>query len=256
MKNIEESVVLAMDGRDAKLYPYLPYILQDIWELGASPEIIIELIKKYKKNHSDLKILDLGSGKGAVTIKIANEFKCSCYGIDAIKEFVEESKIKSKEYNVEKYCKFDFGDIRTIQLNTTRYDIIILGAIGPVFGDYLATLSKLKKHLTKNGLIIIDDSYLDESKKHLSSLIEKKSSIISQISQAGMKIIDEEIISKEEIKKSNMLIYNYIKKRCEELIKKEPNNKELFDNYIQDQEDENEVLEKEVICSTIVIGNS
>ncbi len=255
MKNIEESVVFAMDGRDEKLYPYLPYILQDIWELGASPEIIIELIKKHKKNYGDLKILDLGSGKGAVSITIAREFKCHCFGIDAVKEFVDESIIKAKEYNVEKHCEFEVGDVRIKQFAEPNYDIVILGAIGQVFGDYYSTIKTLKKCLLPDGIIIIDDSYLDENSNFSHSQIEKKSQITNQIVNAKMRLIDEVIISKEQIKESNKNIFNNIKIRCKELIKKEPENRHLFENYIKNQMYENEVLEQEVICSTIVIGN-
>jgi len=61
MKSIEESVVItSMDGADAEIFPYLPYILQDTWEIGASPEIIAELIEKHIPVPSNLRILDLG----------------------------------------------------------------------------------------------------------------------------------------------------------------------------------------------------
>lgn len=45
-RTVEESVVLAMDGTDASLYPYLPYILQDIWQIGASPDLIIQVLRR------------------------------------------------------------------------------------------------------------------------------------------------------------------------------------------------------------------
>jgi hypothetical protein len=46
MKTIEESIVIAMDGSDKELFPFLPIILQDLWEIGADPEAIIKLIRK------------------------------------------------------------------------------------------------------------------------------------------------------------------------------------------------------------------
>ena len=254
MKTIEDSVVHAMDGTNSQIFKYLPYILQDLWEFGASPEIIINLIKKHKSDFERLKILDLGSGKGAVSIKIAKEFKCHCFGIDAVREFVDESIIKAKEYNVEKYCEFEVGDIRTKLFDEINFDIVMLGAIGPVFGDYYSTITRIKNCLS-DGLIIVDDSYLDEKSNFSHSQIEKKSNIINQIDNAGMKIIDEVIISKEQIKESNKNIFNKIKIRCEELIIKEPKNEHLFANYIKNQENENEVLEQEVICSTMLMGN-
>jgi predicted RNA methylase len=86
MKSLEESVVAAMDGSERALFPYLPYILQDLWELGASPGEIIELVRKHANNYSRLRILDLGCGKGAVSIQLAKELNCSCLGVDAVKE--------------------------------------------------------------------------------------------------------------------------------------------------------------------------
>ena len=145
MKPIEESVVIAMDGSDQKLFPYLPYILQDLWEIGADPEIIIGLIKKYFDNYTDLKILDLGCGKGAVSIKISKTLGCKCYGIDAVPEFIKYAQYKADEFQVSHLCKFEPGDIRKKIEKLTDYDIIILGAIGPVFGDYYKTLSTLSK---------------------------------------------------------------------------------------------------------------
>ncbi|HEY7751782.1 MAG TPA: hypothetical protein VH917_05770, partial [Ignavibacteriaceae bacterium] len=73
---VEESVVGAMDGTDSSIFPHLPYIFQDVWELGASPETVIDLIKKYFNNYHHLRLLDLGCGKGAVSVKTAKAFHC------------------------------------------------------------------------------------------------------------------------------------------------------------------------------------
>jgi len=256
MRTIEESVVIAMDGQDKHLYPYLPFILQDIWELGASPEIIINLIKKHKSEFESLKILDLGCGKGAVSIKIAKEFNCNCFGVDAVEEFVNNAIIIAEESGVNDYCKFEVGDVRSKRFNESYYGVVILGAIGQVFGDYYSTVTSIKNCLLPDGLIIVDDSYLDEKSNFSHSQIEKKSHIVNQLADANMRIIDEAIISGEQIKESNKYIFNKIKMRCEELIKKEPGNKHLFENYIKNQENENIVLEQEVICSTMVIGTT
>jgi ubiquinone/menaquinone biosynthesis C-methylase UbiE len=91
MKTLEESVVTAMDGSDKELFPYLPYILQDLWEIGANPDTIIRLIAKYFSKYPDLKVLDLGCGKGAVSINIAKNLGCYCYGIDAVPDFLRKS---------------------------------------------------------------------------------------------------------------------------------------------------------------------
>lgn len=254
MKSIEESVVTAMDGSNPLLFLYLPYILQDIWELGASPEIIINLVKKHKSNYTNLKILDLGCGKGAVSVKVAIELNCSCFGIDAIKEFIEVANLKAKEYGVDNLCKFKVGDIRTENLNEGKFDVIVLGAIGPILGNYEKTLTKLKCSLNNYGIIIIDDSYAEDKISNVDKNSQTKSSIIMDANKAGMKLLDEVIFPKNELKSSNEFIFLKLKKRCEELIIKEPRNKNLFEEYIQIQMNENYNLENNLVCSTLVFG--
>jgi len=41
MKTIEETIAAAMDITEKELLPFLPYILQDFWEIGADPDTII-----------------------------------------------------------------------------------------------------------------------------------------------------------------------------------------------------------------------
>jgi hypothetical protein len=49
MKTLEESIATSLDCSEEPLLPYLPYILQDFWEIGASPEVIIDLIRTQKE---------------------------------------------------------------------------------------------------------------------------------------------------------------------------------------------------------------
>jgi len=245
---------MAMDGTDSNLFPYLPYLLQDLWEIGASPEIVLKLVEKYATDHSDLKVLDLGCGKGAVLIKLAKEFNCHCHGIDAVEEFIDEANNKAKELKVDEYCCFECDDIRVRISDLGDYDIIILGAIGPVLGDYHSTLTKVSKCIKASGLIIIDDGYIDDGSEYSHSLMEKRSVILKQISDAGMELIDEIIINKDEIIESDKYIYRNIKSRCQELIEKHPDKRNLFIDYIRKQEEENEALETKIICSTMLLG--
>ncbi|MCL2805063.1 MAG: class I SAM-dependent methyltransferase [Treponema sp.] len=259
MENItlEESIIKAMDGDDLELVKYLPFILQDFWHIGTPPGEIIKVIKKYKTDYSKLNLLDLGSGKGAVSINIALELKCKCFGIDGIDEFVVFSNNKSKEYSVHDICTFETGDIRTKIKTLGKYDIIILGAIGAVFGNYYETLSQLKSNLEKDGLIIINDAYVEDdcSKNHTNVLI--KSELIKQINNAGMKLID--IITDYDIQDMDTEYetqLNNIQKRCLELMEKHPENKELFEEYIEKQKREYEILSNEIIPAIFVISKT
>lgn len=252
--SVETSVVLALDGTDSGLFPYLPYILQDLWELGASPEVVLDLVRRHSINQSNLKVLDLGCGKGAVLINLAKEINCQCHGIDAVKEFIDEAKNKAKEFNVEEYCSFERDDIRVRIRDLRGYDIVILGAIGPVLGDYYSTLTKVSKCIEEAGLIIIDDGYIEDESKYSHRSMETRSEILKQISDAGMKLVDEIIINKDKVKESDEHMYKNLKKRCQELIEIHPEKRNLFVDYVRKQEEEIEVLETKSTCSIMLFG--
>ena len=253
MKSLEESVVTAMDGSKKELFTFLPYILQDLWEIGSDPEVIIELVERHAHNHSSLSVLDLGCGKGAVCIKMAKVYHCTCLGIDGLPEFIAEAQNKAKEFGVDHLCQFQAGDIREDVNKLPLFDVIILGSIGPVFGDYYTTLTTISKCLTPEGLIIIDDGYIADDSDFTPPMIQKRGTILQQIKDVGMQLVDEVIIGKDDIATSDAYIFENLKKRCQELVHKHPEKRMLFENYLREQEEENEVLETKVICSTMVI---
>jgi cyclopropane fatty-acyl-phospholipid synthase-like methyltransferase len=255
MKTLEESIATAMDSQDTAIVPYLPYILQDFWEIGTSPEIVIHLIQRHctieTRYATSLQVLDLGCGKGAVSIKLAATLQCNCYGVDGIPEFIEASKNKAQECNVASLCRFEVGDIRKKIEELDKFDVIILGAIGQVFGNYCTTLTTLLKHLTAEGVIIIEDSYIEDSDTFQHPAILHRWEILEQTEQAGMELVDEFIGEFSEFIDSAKELEN-IEKRCKELMLKYPGKRSLFENYIQNQAIEYEVLENRVIGSTMV----
>lgn len=253
MKSLEESVVQTMDGESKRLFQFLPFIMQDLWEFGSSPSMIVNLVRRHTPKDVELKVLDLGCGKGAVSVHLAHELKCSCLGIDAVKEFIGEAKIKAKEWKVDHLCNFETGDIRSRVKELDRYDVILLGSIGYVLGDYLSTLSLLNDHLNENGIIIVDDGYIEDGNDFSHPGILKKSIILKQIEQAQMELIDEFICDRYKLKNSDEYLFEKIVKRCNQLIEMYPDDSQLFLDYIIKQQEENEILERKVTCSAMVI---
>jgi len=254
IKSVEESITAAMEDFNINLIKYYPYILQDFWEMGTPSEEIIKLIIKHKQNYKNLNVLDVGSGKGAVLIKIASELKCKCLGIDAMNDFVIFSNNKAKEYSVDDICTFETNDIRT-RINTLgKYDIIILGAIGPVLGDYYNMLTQLAPHLNKDGLIVIDDAYIKDGQSTDYPGVMQKSDIIKQTKNAGMEIIDE--ITINEIPGTDegyLREFENLQKRCLELVEKYPESKNMFLDYVKTQKKLYEKLSNEVTPVIFVI---
>ncbi len=252
MKTLEESIATAMDfDKNTAIVPFLPYIMQDFWDMGTPPEIVIDLVQKHCRNYSGLRVLDLGCGKGATSVRLAKALHCSCLGIDGTPEFIETSKTKAQEYEVGKLCRFEVGDIREKIKTLDKFDVIVLGAIGQVFGDYYATLTTLSEHLTSEGIIIINDAYIDDSSTFQHSAVFPHRELLAQVKDAGMELIDEhaDVANSEEYSEQ----FECIQNRCNELIAKYPNKSTLFEKYVQNQVDEYNAIENEMICVVMVL---
>ena len=253
MKTLEDSIAAAMDAeQDTEILPFLPYIFQDFWELGTPPEIVIDLIQKHCNNHETLKVLDLGCGKGAVSVKTAEALGCNCYGIDGIPEFIESAKAKAREYGVDTLCRFEAGDVRTKTDELDTFDVILLGATGPIFDDYHTALTILAKHLTDKGIIIVEEAYIDDASTFQHPPYLSRTGLLKVFSDAGMELAGETVCKYNEVADMNQEL-DYITIRCNELKAKYPEKSSLFEQYIRKQASENNALENELGGSVMVL---
>jgi len=250
---LTESVARAMDGSDSRIVPFLPYILQDTWELGTDPETVIDLVRRHTRDHPGLRVADLGCGKGAISVRLAGTFGCRSLGIDGIREFVDCAEAKALEAGVSHLCLFEVADIRERIEALGRFDVIVLGAIGPVFGDYRATLATLAPHMREGGLIVVDDGFFPDDSGSIHPQVLKRGEAMSQIAAAGMRLVEEVPVGGEAIKSQNETIFRDLRKRCLELIQRFPERKALFEDYVRRQVEENEFLEGEVECAVLAV---
>lgn len=251
MEDLRKCVSESLDSFDLELFPHLPYILQDLWSFGADPETMQKLIADHIKEEK-LKVLDLGCGKGAVSIPLAESLKCEVTGIDAIPEFISEAILYSKKYGVQDLCRYEVDDIREAIKSTKGFHVVILGAIGPVLGNLQETLTRLKTVLNRPGYVLLDDGYLEDDSKAAYTRALRKSEFYRQIAAAGYHIVQEDLFTKADIEEYDLFVLNSIRKRVHELIIRHPEKKELFLGYLKTQEEETDVMENQLITGTFL----
>ena len=254
MDTVKKSIVKSLDGLEFGLFPYLSYLLQDLWEIGALSEIIINLVKKQGILNKKSRILDLGCGKGAVLINLVKIFGCQGHGIDALPDFIGEAKDYATKNKVDQLCTFEIGDIRRLVDQLKDYDLVNLGSIGPVFGEIKSTLLKTQTCIKNDGHIILDDGYLSNESTLKSPVYLKEDETLKNIEAAKLQIIDQTVLNSDLIKKSNKQIYDRINKRAIQLIKKYPEDQSTFENYMKSQKEENTLLEEHITCVTWLLG--
>ncbi|MBM4175690.1 MAG: class I SAM-dependent methyltransferase [Ignavibacteria bacterium] len=252
--SIQESILFSLDGKNPEVFPFLPYLLQDFWELGGSPSSIINLIKKNSihTKFPKLKVLDLGCGKGAVSIQIAKKLNTEILGIDAIPEFIGEANRKAREFQVEKFVSFQVGDIRECVYTCFDFHLILLCSIGPVLGDICKTLEKLSESLVPNGYVIIEDGLIPNESDFVHPAYTKESDYYEKIHSSNFVIVDKEEFPPSKMKGENDAMYALIENRTKELKLKYPHKADLFDSYLENQRDENYYLEHKIKCVTFL----
>jgi ubiquinone/menaquinone biosynthesis C-methylase UbiE len=201
-------------------------------------------------------MLDLACGKGAVSVNICKELNIETKGIDIIPEFIDYAKEKAIEYGVQNRCKFEVEDINKAVQKEKEYDIVIFGAAEDILGTPFETLQKLKQTVKENGYILIDEAYVETKNQNVKyetyeylTLDEWK----ELFKNTNLKLI--ETLKAEENMQKEMNDYNTNKivKRAEELIKKYPSKKKLFEEYIENQKAESEDLQENIVGVTWIL---
>lgn len=250
MDETKEKLAKSLTANSIELIPFLPYLLQDLWELGSSSEEITDLLSDYCELNEDSKILDLACGKGAVGIKIAKKFNCHILGVDIMEDFIEFANIKAIEHGVSNICSFKVEDIANTVNRLNGYDVVILGAVGDVLGNQEETLTKLKAVLKNGGCIVIDDAY---SKEDNNGKYITKNKWLDLFKKLDLTLVNDLISTVDDIANTNNEQQLMIRKRAEELKVQYQDKASLFDEYIQSQNEECEELEHDIIGVTMLI---
>lgn len=257
LKETEEKLAHSLSAESAELLPFLPYLLQDFWELGSDPGVMIELISKHIKLSEDTRVLDLACGKGPVSVKIAQKLKIKVKGVDIIPEFIEFAIQKAKEVNVSHLCEFIVEDINKAVQKERGYDCVIFGSVGNVLGDLrnpVETLNKLKETVKPGGYILIEEGYIpDEGDRqdirHNGDIYLFKSQWMDSFKEAGLELVETASGHSEGNLDSNSGMAA-ITARANELIEKHPDKKELFEGYIRSQQNEYDDIDDSLVCVT------
>jgi len=262
MKNItretEEKLARSLSWETTELLPFLPYLLQDFWELGSDPDVMAKLINKYVSISDKTRILDLACGKGAVSIKVAQKLRVKVKGIDLIPKFIEYAVQKAKEFNVDDLCEFLIDDINEAVKKEKDYDCVVFGAVGPdVLGGPAETLNKLKATVKPGGYILIEEGYIPDEGKREDIRYNRDAYFPEQhwmalFKEAGLELIETASGHSEGNLDSDSGMAA-ITARASELIEKYPDKKAIFEGYIHNQRNEYDDIADSLVCVTWIL---
>ncbi|MGD8984150.1 MAG: class I SAM-dependent methyltransferase [Desulfobacteraceae bacterium] len=244
---LQQSVADALEV-DKKLLPYMSYLLQDLWALGSSVDQILELLSTLPLSPDTAKVLDLGCGKGAVSVQIAWKFGFDVVGLDAMPEFLKDAHKKSSEYQVSDLCAFIEQDILTYVIDKHDFDVVVLASLGGIFGSNKDTIKKLRTQVRPGGYIVIDDGYLKKrevlSRKGYGHYRNYEKTV-EELTMFNDRLLTE-IPTTEVSIKINDEYLRVIEKRSIELIDQYPELEKDLNSYLDIQREECGILNSEV----------
>ena len=262
MKNLsretEEKLARSLTYETIEVLPFLPYLLQDFWELGSESDEMARLITKYVGTTNRTSILDLACGKGAVSVKVAKNLRAKVKGIDLIPEFIEYAENKAREFNVDDLCEFLIDDINEAVKTEKDYDCVIYGAVGSeVLGGPAETLNKLKETVKPGGYILIHEAFItDENKrkeiKYFSDTYITEQQWMSLFKESGLELLETSTGDSSSNLDGNPSMTAIATRACE-LMEKHPDKKAIFEGYIRSQQNEDDDINDNLVSVTWVL---
>ena len=232
-----------------ELLPYLPELLTDIWALGSSPETVVEWLRSLQLPSGTTRVLDLGCGKGAVSVNLATELGFHIVGIDFFEPFLVDARNKAKELGVEKLCSFECADMFDILNKANGYDIVIYTGVGGVLGSFGQCVLRLRRTVRPGGYMVIDDGYRVTSNKisrpgydHYVFYQET----IRQLTSLGDIILREKVVPVYNVKSRHQQETGLIARRVESLSREHPELVNSFFEYLEREKQECEILERDI----------
>ena len=228
-----------------ELLPFIPELLADLWELGGSVEEIVDILLPLRLPAETTRILDLGCGKGAVTLTLAKEFGFQVVGVDLFEPFIQEAKVSADEMGIASQCQFVCEDIRATLLEARDYDVVIYASV-VVLGRLDECVAKLRQCVHPGGFMLIDNAFLNDAGKvespwHEHCAAHQES--LRRLTAHGDTLLREVIIPTEDVKALNSKYTELMRKRAEKLAKLHPQYADSFYGYVQKQERESEIME-------------
>ena len=255
----DEKLARSLTAETTELLPFLPYLLQDLWELGSNPRDMARLIRKHLRpteGAAETTVLDLACGKGAVSVYIAREFGFRVHGFDLTPEFIEYARKKAEEYQVTGLCRFTPGDANEVVNQEKDYDCVIFGAAGNILGSPGETLRKLAQTVRPSGYILIDEAYLPDGADNAGVQYQNydfltRTQWLRLFEENGLTMLEEmpntEGYSNFEADNRNIAL------RARELTAKHPEKAAVFAGYVQSQLNECADLEEVLAGGTWIL---
>lgn len=233
------------------LLPFLAELLADIWALGSWPAVIAEMLGT-RSLPGSTRVLDLGCGKGAVSIRLAQDLGFRVLGVDLFEPFIEEARQRARREGVDERCEFRVADSLDVLRGEDVFDVVVWAALGGALGGFDRCVGRLKRVVRPSGYIVIDDGFLVSDHAIARSGYEHYTSREEThrlLTQHGDELLEETLIPRSEVEACNRENNRRIHARAKGLTERFPEHADRLAGYVDSQVAECEILESSVAAA-------
>lgn len=237
---------------DPAILRFVPELLQDLDALGSDPDLVVAWLAEAGLRGPKTRVLDLGCGKGAVALAVADRLGCQIHGVDALPAFVEASRRQAVTRGVGELCTFESGDLRDTVARGGGYDAVLLVSVG-VLGSPEAMVRGCRACTRPGGVMILEGAYLREAgplEFPGYGDVVTHAETLRQLSSHGDELIVERRTPLAEMQAQNRRFTVSIERRAEELAVSHPEHAPAFRAYVEKERRECELLESALECAT------
>jgi cyclopropane fatty-acyl-phospholipid synthase-like methyltransferase len=147
---------LSQTSLPPRTFGYWEYYRELDYLNPTSPDILLQIGRAAGLN-PDSRVLDVGSGKGAVAILWAEHFGCSVLGVDNLPEMTNESRQRAADSNVADFVEFRTLNATTIDRSITEH-FDVVSCMGAMFiWGFLEGLQRLTRLVAPGGSLVYAD---------------------------------------------------------------------------------------------------
>jgi cyclopropane fatty-acyl-phospholipid synthase-like methyltransferase len=233
-----EQVAATLDA-SPELMPWVPELLADLFDLGSSPALVSEWVGALELPPG-ARVLDLGCGKGAVSLTLVRDLGVQAHGVDLCEPFIDEARRTAEEWGVSGRCRFEKGDLRAVARTARGYDVVVYASVGAL-GRLDAAVAALRPCVRDGGFMVVDEGFLapgaEEDAEGLTGFedLADHPETRRRLTSHGDAILREHVLSSADMRAIDQRYIESITARAEVLAAGNPEHAELILGYVDRQ---------------------
>lgn len=207
------------------LLPVIRELFTGLDSLGSSPARAASMLRRAGIGPGS-RVLDLGCGKGAAAVHLAQTLGCSCIGVDAMPEFIEAARSLAKSRGVARLCSFHIGDLTKFAKPQSFDAAIMLGVLDVERGRRV-----LRKAVKRGGVFIIDDAVAVRPSKSWPTIEEAR----RILQRGGDRIEAQDAWTPRQSQQQEERLYRQMSQNAERISHAHPRLRRPLDAFLQRQ---------------------